>query len=419
MEKAFIHATTHTSKKTGKTIQRKAYTDKRIAKQVVAKDKIRIPSIKNKSPKQVKEELHDERDKLKKKLEEVRRHKEDLIEAKNKGETHTDKGISVAHEHHIDKHEKNVHEKLENTNHKIMLHENRYELLREKTEKSREKAKVKREVKKVVVKKEESKKTRSEAMIGNQNAKKFGSHKEYSDWLRRQPEDVKESHKLDRIDGELTALWPKKIKESKKVEVKKLEPQKPEEAKPRVKKAVVVPKEKIIDFGEKIGGARKDIAERGFKMTGGAKGEGPAWKRRYEVNEVASGSYKGKFVLSDNKASRYSSGRIVNKYFDTRKEAENALPLAVVSLKHRVVPSQRENKDDPQKYEIIRDVSSRKRPVIKDGFDSREDALKHLVKNAEEIINKKLRLDDAKICKRIIRYIQRSKRKERIPKNSE
>ena len=233
LEKAFIHATTYKTKK-GKTVQRKAYTDKRIAKQVVAKDRINIPSIQNKSPKQVSEELHSQRDELKDKLDEVRQHKTDLIEAKEKGQTHTDKGVNVDHSHHIHKHEKNLHEKLETANHKLMLHENRYELQKEKGEELKKK--------RVAVRKEaqkktevEKKQTRSQSMIGNKNAQKFGSHEEYSDWLRGQSEHVKETHKLDRIDGELTATWlPEKAepekREEKKVVVKKKE--KPSDAGP-------------------------------------------------------------------------------------------------------------------------------------------------------------------------------------------
>lgn len=221
LEKAFIHATTYKSKKTGKTINRKAYTDKRIAKKVVAKDRINIPSIKSKSPKEVSEKLHSERDELKAKLDEVRQHKADLVEAKSKGQTHTDKGIHVDHSHHIHKHEKNLHEKLETANHKLMLHENRYELQREKGEEAKKK--------RVIVRKEakekteaEKKQTRSQAMIGNKNAQKFGSHEEYSNWLRKQDEHVKETHKLDRIDGELTATWLPEKAEPEKREVKKV-----------------------------------------------------------------------------------------------------------------------------------------------------------------------------------------------------
>ena len=343
------------------------------------------------------------------------------------------------------------------------------------------------EKKVVAVKKEkteaEKKQARSQAMIGNKNAQKFGSHKEYSDWLRKQSDYVKENHKLDRIDGELTATWlpekaePEKREEKKVVAVKKEEPSvtvyrpepskekslsdlfndyysaktkeeriktgklaqakymsenpgsnlqdyinaankaKPaeEERKPkavvvkkkdivikkeepkieeRQPKTVTVSREKILDFGEKIGGARKDLALRGF-TTGRGKTETddiPAWKKRYEVNEIVGGGGTGKFVISDTK-SKFGR-RLTNKLFDSREEAEGALALAVVVSNHRVQPSRRESADSPQSFEIVRLIGKNKQPVIKDGFKSREDALKHLALNAEEIITTKLRLDD-------------------------
>lgn len=67
MGKSFVRATTFTTKK-GKKVSRKAYVDKRIAKKVIAKDKIRIPSIKEKSPSQVHDELQKTRDELKERL---------------------------------------------------------------------------------------------------------------------------------------------------------------------------------------------------------------------------------------------------------------------------------------------------------------------------------------------------------------
>lgn len=143
LEKAFVHAVTFTNKH-GKLIQRKAYTDKRIARDIEAKDRLRTPWTKDKTFQDVQAKLYDERDQLKKKLEEVRQHKADLLEAKEKGETHTDKGIAVAHEHHLNTHEKNLHEKLETANHKIMLHDNHHSLLKQKHEEDREKARLKR-----------------------------------------------------------------------------------------------------------------------------------------------------------------------------------------------------------------------------------------------------------------------------------
>jgi len=219
-EKGFVHATSYTNKQ-GKPVHRKAYTDKRIAKKVVAKDKIRTPWTKDKTYQEVKEKLHTERDSLKKKLEDVRAHKEELLEAKKKGYTHTKRGIKVDHEHHLKTHEKNIHEKLETTNHKIMLHASHKELLREKIEETREKAREKRKA----------------------TSKEFKNQSEYMDWYRKQSTKIKDEHKLNKTDGKLIASWGK-----------------PSEKKPLPKKAVVVKDKKKVSVPPKVAKQKeKDI----------------------------------------------------------------------------------------------------------------------------------------------------------------
>lgn len=195
--KGFVHA--HQRKtKSGKTITIKAHTNKRIAKKIVAKDKIRAPWTKDKTYQEVKEKLHTERDSLKKKLEDVRAHKEELLEAKKKGDTHTKRGIKVSHEKHLNTHEKNLHEKLETTNHKIMLHASHKELLREKAEETREKSRKK------------------------STSKEFKNQSEYMDWYRKQSPKIKDEHKLDKKDGKLIASWGEEKKVlPEKTEVKK------------------------------------------------------------------------------------------------------------------------------------------------------------------------------------------------------
>lgn len=218
MEKAFVRATTFTTKK-GKKVQRKAYVDKRIAKKYEAKDKIRMPSIQTKSPSQVRDELHKTRDELKEKLEEILKHKEELKTAKSKGDTHTESGIHIDDGHHINKHHDNLVEKLENANHKLMLHENRSGIEREKRIEAQEKAKKKREEKKVVIKKE------------TKDSATFGSEKEYMDWYRKQSDERKDDHKLTRTGGKLIVTWGAKPKEEepekKMVVVKKEKPKEP------------------------------------------------------------------------------------------------------------------------------------------------------------------------------------------------
>ena len=162
--------------------------------------------------------------------------------------------------------------------------------------------------------------------------------------------------------------------------------------------------EKINDFGEKIGGARKDTSTPLGKKVATEKDSRPGWLRRYEVNEIASEQKtsskgelfdtgnKGKFTIFDKKTSRTVRAGREHKHFDTQEDAENAIPLIEVSRNHRVQMTRNKNEGDPT-YEIIRVVSERKRPVIKDGFESREDAMKYLAKNATEIIETKTRLD--------------------------
>lgn len=157
---------------------------------------------------------------------------------------------------------------------------------------------------------------------------------------------------------------------------------------------------KIKDFGEKIGGARKDtVIKTGPSATKKKKSDTPAWRRRYELYEVVADSQypeaKGKFRVWDKKTDKdIRRGREILTY-DTEAEAEAAIPLVEVARNHRVQVAQKANKDDPSVYEIVRTVTDRKRPVIKSGFDTREAAMKYLVRNAVEIIETKTRVDDS------------------------
>lgn len=87
------------------------------------------------------------------------------------------------------------------------------------------------------------KKNRSEAMKGNKNARKFGSQKEYTDWLRKQPEDIKDSHKLSRVDGVLTATWGGS-------EEKNAEKNLPVSSESEIPNKIVVPDDRRTDYTE-------------------------------------------------------------------------------------------------------------------------------------------------------------------------
>ena len=144
---------------------------------------------------------------------------------------------------------------------------------------------------------------------------------------------------------------------------------------------------KIVDFGEKIGGARKDRAEKtGARGAAAPKDDRPAWARRFQVSQIAKsrdGSEDGRWVVRDSRSLDFMKQprQVGRETYATREEAEAAIPLAAVSLKHRVTYTR------DGKFEIWRDVTDRKRvKVVEQSFDTREDALRYLAENAPAII---------------------------------
>lgn len=151
-----------------------------------------------------------------------------------------------------------------------------------------------------------------------------------------------------------------------------------------------VPTDRIKDFGEKIGGARKDQA-----ATKGAKAarprsadERPAWARRYEVSQIAKSSRlgeEGRWTVRDTRSldAFKQPRRVGRETYATREDAELAIPLLAVSQKHRVVPVRGEGAG----FEIWRDVNERKRvKVVEQVFPSRDAALAYMAINAQAII---------------------------------
>ncbi|MEG2808914.1 MAG: PLxRFG domain-containing protein, partial [Acinetobacter sp.] len=151
------------------------------------------------------------------------------------------------------------------------------------------------------------------------------------------------------------------------------------------------PKKVIQDFGEKIGGARKDTAVKTGKKTvaGKSKDDRPTWAKRFEISEVAASSNPtevGKWTISDNKNKDWmgNNHRLTNQIFNTQKEAESFLPVAAVGMKHRVTT---DTKDGKKGYIIVRTVSDRKHvQVVQQLFDTREEANDYLVRHAQEIL---------------------------------
>lgn len=145
----------------------------------------------------------------------------------------------------------------------------------------------------------------------------------------------------------------------------------------------------IEDVGEKIGGARKDTAVRGAataKPRRAGDDDRPAWARRFKIDQVVlstRASEAGRWVIRDGRSQdRLGQDRQLGRAsFATREEAEAALPLLAVAMKHRPVPL------SGGKWEIWRDVTDRKRvKVVDQAFDSRETALAYMAANAAAII---------------------------------
>lgn len=146
--------------------------------------------------------------------------------------------------------------------------------------------------------------------------------------------------------------------------------------------------EKLQDFGQKIGMARKDVAERGFTRTG-KYSELPGWAKKYKVFQQKKGT---SYADWDTKDGKYEvaivSGnffKTVQKNFDTPEAAASAIPLLEVARNHYVRPSSANNDE----YSIYRRWSSGKLWEIKKGFKSRDEAMLHMAVNAVSIIETK------------------------------
>lgn len=147
----------------------------------------------------------------------------------------------------------------------------------------------------------------------------------------------------------------------------------------------------VEDFGEKIGGARKDTARplgsRGTKKP--VDESRPAWARRYEIGQIAASNRpeeEGKWSIHDTKDTDWSGQpRQKGGLFNSKEEAEKALPLLAVSRNHAVY-GEKPTSDPNQTYGIFRKVTDRKRALVKGGFPSYEQAMKHMAASPESII---------------------------------
>ncbi|WP_165382486.1 MULTISPECIES: PLxRFG domain-containing protein [Acinetobacter] len=147
-------------------------------------------------------------------------------------------------------------------------------------------------------------------------------------------------------------------------------------------------KETIQDFGEKIGGARKDTSVKTGPKTSGTttKDNRPTWAKRFEITEIAASSNPnevGKWIITDTRKKDWKGNakQLGKQFFDSQKDAELALPILAVAQKHRVWAAGKDS------FSIYREISDRKRvKVVEQEFQTREDAMKYMAIHAIGIL---------------------------------
>lgn len=143
----------------------------------------------------------------------------------------------------------------------------------------------------------------------------------------------------------------------------------------------------IEDLGEKLGGARKDLAKptgtRPQRRTDADTGAeaGPAWSKKYVAMEDARSP--GSWRLFKAKKGSLGNPLASRQTFASQAEAEAAIPMVELARNHRAVER------EPGNWAIARDVTDRKRVYLKDGFDSRAAALQYMAENAPALIDTK------------------------------
>ncbi|MEI7957225.1 MAG: hypothetical protein WCJ66_18835, partial [Verrucomicrobiota bacterium] len=213
-----------------------------------------------------------------------------------------------------------------------------------------------------------------------------------------------ESAQQNTADGTKPQQAKPVVKDSLTVTPPAIEPGTPDfRLLPVADKKVVIERKKaeraggIEDFGDKIGGARKDTSiKTGTTATMKPADSRPAWARRYEIGEMVASSTPGevgRFSIRDLKNTdwRGQPRTATDQTFATREEAEKAVPLLAVSRNHKVRMVKVEGSDPAEyTYSIWRDVTDHKKvQVVKQDFPTREDALKFMASHAADIIDTK------------------------------
>jgi len=152
---------------------------------------------------------------------------------------------------------------------------------------------------------------------------------------------------------------------------------------------------RIEDFGEKIGGARKDkavpLGPRGSLSK--AADERPVWARKFHamqiqempgrLNQQNVGRWQ---IMEESGAMKGAVRRAFSSSFATEQDALDALPMLVVNRKHGVYPYKQGGKD---LFGIFRNVTDRKRAMVQGGFETKKAAEDEIAKNPAAIIEHK------------------------------
>lgn len=182
---------------------------------------------------------------------------------------------------------------------------------------------------------------------------------------------------------------------------------KPAETKPAAKPEKTAQaqagKKKIEDFGQKIGGARKDMYVKGEKAKPAAKPKtekktddslkDKPWLKDYDIKQGENGKWTVTDKKEEEKRKRNSfifawyngNKRAIEKlFFDTKEAAQKAATLDAVSQKHTVFST-----NEKGNFCISRKIGGREGHwvQIKDGFATRDEAMTYMANHPEEIMS--------------------------------
>lgn len=153
---------------------------------------------------------------------------------------------------------------------------------------------------------------------------------------------------------------------------------------------------RIADFGEKIGGARKDISAPTGPRAKVEKetDERPAWMRKIRVMQITATPGRinqqnvGKWQIMEEAGGMRGAVRaLTSSRFDTEAEAMAAVPHVVVSKRHRVYSYK--DRQGNVLFGVFRNITDRKRGLVRGGFASHAEAMEYLAQNPVAVIEHK------------------------------